>query len=44
MTAVNGIASKIDGLPLDQIADNIRTVTDRLADPEPVAQADPEPR
>ncbi len=31
MTAVSGIAGKLDGLPIDQIADNVRTLTDRLA-------------
>jgi paraquat-inducible protein B len=31
MTAVSGIAGKLDRLPIDQIADNIRTLTDRLA-------------
>ncbi len=31
MTAVSGIAGKLDNLPLDQIAGNIRTLTDRLA-------------
>jgi paraquat-inducible protein B len=31
MTAVSGIAGKLQGLPLDQIADNIRTITARLA-------------
>ncbi|HET8995067.1 MAG TPA: MlaD family protein [Acetobacteraceae bacterium] len=28
---INGIAAKLNALPLDQIADNIRTVTQRLA-------------
>ncbi|HJS84456.1 MAG TPA: MlaD family protein, partial [Acetobacteraceae bacterium] len=31
MTAVSGIAGKLDRLPIDQIAGNIRTITDRLA-------------
>ncbi len=31
MTAVNTVANKIDGVPIDQIADNIRTATGRLA-------------
>jgi paraquat-inducible protein B len=31
MTAVSGMAGKLDRLPIDQIADNIRTLTDRLA-------------
>jgi paraquat-inducible protein B len=31
MTAVSGIAGKLDRLPVDQIAGNIRTLTDRLA-------------
>ncbi len=32
MTAVNNIANKINGVPLDQIADNIRSATGRLAE------------
>lgn len=31
MTAVSGMAGKLNALPLDQIADNVRTITDRLA-------------
>ena len=31
MTAVSGIAGKLDSLPIDPIADNIRTITDRLS-------------
>ncbi|MGA9866751.1 MAG: MlaD family protein [Acetobacteraceae bacterium] len=32
MASVSGVATKIDNLPLDQIADNIHTITSRLAD------------
>lgn len=31
MTALNDIASKLDGVPLEQISNNIQTVTSRLA-------------
>ncbi len=31
MNAVSGMAGKLDRLPIDQIADNVRTLTDRLA-------------
>ncbi|MBV9775714.1 MAG: hypothetical protein JO143_01560, partial [Acetobacteraceae bacterium] len=31
MNAVSGIAGKLDRLPIDQIAGNMRTLTDRLA-------------
>ncbi len=32
MASVSGVANKINNLPLDQIADNIHTITNRLAD------------
>ena len=32
MASVSGVATKIDNLPLDQIADNIHMITSRLAD------------
>ena len=40
MTAVSQVAGKIDSLPLDQIGDNIRTITTRIAELAKSPEAD----